>query len=248
VFLHDCDQPEVETQGGPRPITASAFFTRLGQRLVHWVSTLTPAGRAYEVDLELRPSGRSGLPVVSFRGFEDYQRHHAWTWEHQALTRARFVAGAPLIGDKFERLRLDLLCLERDRDSLRREVLEMRAKMRAQFDRPDPQGWHIKHSAGGLIDIEFITQYLLLREASAHPSVARWSDNWRQLEALSEAGVLQPEVAQRLIITYRAYRAWAHSAALMQREPRVDHESFAAERAEVESLWARVFELGGPLQ
>jgi len=243
VFLHDCDQPEVETQGGPRPITASAFFTRLGQRLVHWLSTLTSAGRAYEVDLELRPSGRSGLPVVSFRGFEDYQRHHAWTWEHQALTRARFVAGSPAIAGKFERLRVALLCLPRDGDGLRREVLEMRAKMRAQFDRPDPKAWNIKHSAGGIIDIEFMTQYLLLREAAGHPGVARWSDNWRQLEALAEAGVLPAEQAQRLIVIYRAYRAWAHAAALMQREARVDHDTFSAERAEVESLWATVFEL-----
>lgn len=237
VFIHDGDAPERESLGGQRPIASAALLTRLGQRLIHWLTTLTPAGRAYEVDVELRPSGRSGLPVIGFRGFEDYQRQHAWTWEHQALTRARAVAGSIPLGERFAVLRREVMALPRDPQKLRSEVQQMRARMRQSLDKSNPEAWDVKQGRGGLIDIEFITQFLMLREAHAHPQVSLWTDNWRQLDALADAGVLPSADRDGLLAIYRAYRAYAHQRSLQNLSPQARPDEFAQPRAEVERLW-----------
>lgn len=240
VFIHDCDAPERDTRGGERAIAGSTFMVRWAQRVIHWLATLTPAGRAYEVDLELRPSGRSGLAVVSVEGFADYQRREAWTWEHQALTRARPVAGSTAIGQRLTALRREVLCQSRDANKLRADIRDMRTKMRAQLERREAGCWDVKQGEGGLIDIEFITQYLVLREAAREPALVEYSDNWRQLEALTAAGVIGADDRDALILAYRVLRAWSHARGLQQQPVMADADAFAAERMRVRQIWSAV--------
>lgn len=237
VFLHDCDQLQEDSVGGTRGLPNAQYLVRLGQRLVHFLSTQTSAGRAYETDLELRPDGRRGLTVSSLRGFEEYQRQNAWTWEHQALTRARFVAGSAEVGAEFVRIRREVLCQPRDAEKLRAEIAAMRQRMRASLDKSDAERWDIKQGEGGLIDAEFITQYLVLREAARDARIIEWSDNWRQLDALAAAGVIPPAQKDELIEIYRRYRAWSHARALQNEGSLAPHSQFAAERKTIGKLW-----------
>ncbi|WP_428311966.1 bifunctional [glutamate--ammonia ligase]-adenylyl-L-tyrosine phosphorylase/[glutamate--ammonia-ligase] adenylyltransferase [Hydrocarboniphaga sp.] len=240
VFIHDCDAPDRDTVGGERAIAGSTFMVRWAQRIIHWLSTLTPAGRAYEIDLELRPSGRSGLAVVSVEGFADYERREAWTWEHQALTRARAVAGSPQIAARLEALRRDVLCQPRDAAKLRADIHDMRMKMRAKLERREAGCWDVKQGEGGLIDIEFITQYLLLREAPRQAALVEYSDNWRQLEALTAAGVIVAEDRDALIHAYRMLRAWSHARGLQQQPVMAPEDAFREERERVKQIWSTV--------
>lgn len=237
VFLHDCDALQAETRGGARALANEVWLARLAQRVIHWLSTQTSAGRAYEVDLELRPDGRRGLTVNALGAFRQYQLESAWTWEHQALTRARPVAGDAALQEAFTALRQQVLTLPRDPEKLRREVREMRAKMRRHLDRSRPGRFDVKHGAGGLTDIEFITQYLVLRHAHEHPALVEWSDNWRQTDALVAAGVLAAEPARVLIDSYRDFRAWLHTRDLQQADDLPDDAQFQAARAAVQGLW-----------
>jgi len=245
VFVYDAESLQADTLGGARSLSTAAWFVRLVQRLIHWLSTLTPAGRCYEVDLELRPSGRSGLVVSTLKSYAEYQRDKAWTWEHQALTRARFVAGDSDLGGRFESLRKDVIATPRDADKLRHDVLDMRDRMRSQRGRTQAGRWDMKLGTGGLVDIEFITQYLLLREAPQQPDLTRWSDNWRQLDALCQTGVIGAADKDRLIEIYRSYRRETHAAALQQRGTTVDESLWHESRQEVVRLWNRVFGLEG---
>ncbi|HKY92569.1 MAG TPA: bifunctional [glutamate--ammonia ligase]-adenylyl-L-tyrosine phosphorylase/[glutamate--ammonia-ligase] adenylyltransferase [Nevskiaceae bacterium] len=240
VFVHENVAPDAESSGGGRRLPAPAWFIRLTHRVIHWLTTLTPAGRAYEVDLELRPSGASGLVCVSMDAFARYQQEKAWTWEHQALSRARFVAGPPALGDQFDALRRAVLSRPRDPDTLRKDVLEMRAKMRAHLDKSGATQWDVKQGAGGMIDIEFITQFLLLRDAHANPRLTDWPDHWRQTEVLADGGSLAPEDRDALIAAYREYRACLHELALQQEPGLVDAGRFRAERADVSARWDRL--------
>ena len=242
VFLHDCDQLDEDSQGGPRRIDNGTYFARLAQRLINWLATQTSAGRAYEVDMELRPNGRSGLLVSSQSSFADYQRSQAWTWEHQALTRARPVAGSAGIADEFARLRAEVMGRRREVERLRREIAEMRAKMRESLDKSTAEGWDVKQGVGGLIDLEFITQFLVLRDAHRDPAIAEWSDNWRQLEALERAGSVRADEKRELIDCYRRYRAWAHARALQQESALTPADAFIEQRACVAAHWKRLFE------
>ncbi|MCI0749910.1 MAG: bifunctional [glutamate--ammonia ligase]-adenylyl-L-tyrosine phosphorylase/[glutamate--ammonia-ligase] adenylyltransferase, partial [Nevskiales bacterium] len=266
IFLHDCDQLDGETRavaphptvrsadgpplsplhgardGGRQPAAArrlvnEVWLSRLAQRIIHWISTQTSAGRAYAVDLELRPEGRRGLIVSSLSSFEHYQKASAWTWEHQALTRARPVAGDERVQQAFRRVRQAVLRRPRDPAALRREVLDMRARMRKVLDKSRPGRFDVKQGEGGLTDIEFITQYLVLRQAPKHPALMEWTDHWRQTDALVAARVLEAGSARTLIETYRRYRAWLHACDLQQGQPVSDDEHFAAERAAVRALW-----------
>jgi len=239
VFVHDCDQLDGDTVNGPRAINNGVFYARLAQRVINWLATRTPAGRAYEIDMELRPNGRSGLLVTSVESFATYQRESAWTWEHQALTRARGVAGTPSIVESFVALRREVLMRPRDAAQLQRDIVEMRAKMRASLDRSNAERWDIKQGDGGLIDIEFITQFHVLRDAHRDVAIAEWSDNWRQLEALAAAGSLPREECDELIRCYRAYRAWQHGCSLQNAETFAPPEHFADERASVRAIMAR---------
>ncbi|MFT4047461.1 MAG: bifunctional [glutamate--ammonia ligase]-adenylyl-L-tyrosine phosphorylase/[glutamate--ammonia-ligase] adenylyltransferase [Solimonas sp.] len=236
VFVHDCDSLDGDTVGGARSINNGVWYARLAQRVINWLAAQTPAGRAYEIDMELRPNGKSGLLVSSFASFAAYQRESAWTWEHQALTRARCVAGTPALAAAFADLRREVLTRPRDPARLCHDIVGMRAKMRASLDKSNAERWDVKQGDGGLIDIEFITQFLVLRDAHRDPAIAEWSDNWRQLEALAAAGALPTAESDELIRCYRRYRAWTHSRSLQNAAPFTDPAPFAAERARVTAI------------
>lgn len=239
LFLHDDDNQQGMSSGGERSIANEMWLSRFAQRLIHWLSTQTSAGRAYDVDLELRPDGRRGLTVSSVKGFGSYQAKDAWTWEHQALTRARFVAGDPGIRRQFERIRRATLTAPRDYDKLRHDVVDMRRRMRENLNTSDADRFDLKQGAGGLTDIEFITQYLLLRHAAKCPEVLNWPDHWRQTEALAQAGVISNQDAEQLIRNYREYRAMLHVRALAQAPATTAAAKVRTVRKSVESLWAK---------
>jgi len=241
VFLHDSAGEQQETDG-VKPLDNVQFFARVTQKMISRMTTQTPAGVLYEVDTRLRPDGASGLLVSSLTAFEDYQRHHAWVWEHQALTRARWVAGEPRIKSVFEAVRHAVLCQPREMESLRTTVVEMRQKMRTELDQKDPAKFHIKTGIGGLTDIEFIVQYHLLAHAHTHPKIVRWSDNIRQLEDLAAAGILDADESQSLAEAYRRLRDCGHRLVLEGRKTLVDAEEFAKERALVREVWQRRME------
>jgi len=237
IFLHDCTDLQAPTRGGAKALPAEVWLTRLAQRVIHWLSTQTSAGRAYEVDLELRPDGRRGLTVNSLDSFEQYQRQSAWTWEHQALTRARPVGGDAPVREAFARIRREVLTRPRDAAKLRQDVVDMRERMRRSLDKSTAERFDVKQGAGGLTDIEFITQYLVLRHAPQHPQLLDWPDHWRQTEALVAAGVLPEGQASALIETYRTYRGWLHKRSLQQLDGLAPAGDFAAERERTTALW-----------
>jgi glutamate-ammonia-ligase adenylyltransferase len=241
VFLHDSAGERQETNGD-KTIDNAQFFARVTQKMISRMTTQTPAGVLYEVDTRLRPDGASGLLVSSLTAFEDYQRHHAWAWEHQALTRARWVAGEPRIKAAFEEVRRSILCQPREHQGLRASVVEMRHKMRAELDQKDPAKFHIKTGVGGLTDIEFIVQYHLLAYAHTQPTIVRWSDNIRQLADLAAAGIFTAEESSTLAEIYRRLRDRGHRLALEQQKTLIDAHEFAQERALVREVWLRRME------
>ncbi|GEN28710.1 glutamate-ammonia-ligase adenylyltransferase [Halovibrio variabilis] len=241
VFIHDSDGKDVTD--GPRPIDTPLFFTRLGQRIIHLLTAVTPAGSLYEVDMRLRPSGNSGLLVTSLKAFADYQRQNAWTWEHQALVRARVVAGSEALAERFRQLRGDILGSQRDNAALREEVVKMRQKMRDHLGSKNASdSFNLKHDAGGMVDIEFLCQYAVLALAHQTPALLTYSDNIRILEVLAEAGHLPREEAERLREAYLAYRSAIHRAALTGEKARAEGEAFHAHREIIIALWQRFLE------
>ncbi len=219
---------------------AQEIYARLTQRINTWLGTLTPAGILYETDLRLRPDGAAGLLVSSVEAFRDYQRHHAWTWEHQALTRARFVCGDAAIGEAFEALRREILCLPRDAEKLREEVLAMREKMHAGHVNTS-ELFDLKHDGGGIVDVEFCVQYLVLRHSNAHPELADNVGNIALLLRAAAAGLVPAELAQAAADAYRELRRQQHAIKLSGAEyARVPLSAVAPVRDGVQSLWAQV--------
>ncbi|MGH8371375.1 MAG: bifunctional [glutamate--ammonia ligase]-adenylyl-L-tyrosine phosphorylase/[glutamate--ammonia-ligase] adenylyltransferase [Gammaproteobacteria bacterium] len=242
VFLHDSAGDQQQTQGA-HPLDNAEFFTRLAQRIINILSIPTTSGVLYQVDTRLRPSGSAGLMVSSLEAFTRYQQEHAWTWEHQALLRARPVAGDPGVGDAFNLLRREILGRPRDGDALRREVAEMRERMLKEHAHPDGV-FDIKLDAGGVTDIEFLVQYLVLRHAAAHPALLDWTDNIRNLDGLMEAGLLSREQGKFLADTYRAFRRIVHRCTLEGRPPQVSVADAETGRSGVRALWDQYI---GPL-
>jgi len=237
VFVYQAEDADAGTAGGSRSVAASEYFVRLAQRVVQLLSARTVAGRAYEIDLQLRPSGNSGLVVTGLSGFARYQRESAWTWEHQALLRARSVAGGAQLCAAIETVRREVLMRPRDAARLRAEVVEMRAKMRASLERREAGRWDVKQGGGGLIDAEFITQYLCLRHAAQHAGVIEYTDNWRQLEALAAAGLVEAPQKDALLAAERAYRGWLHRRSLQSQDGLADDADLKEHRAAVAALW-----------
>lgn len=238
VFLHDSHGLRQET-GGEKPLDNALFFGRLVRRLVNFLTAQTPSGALYEVDTRLRPSGRSGLLVVSVDGFEKYQEDNAWTWEHQALLRSRPVAGSAVIAREFERIRADTLRNRVRREQLLDDVLAMRAKMRKQLDKSNASQFDLKQGEGGIGDIEFLVQYLVLKNAGNEPAVIHYSDNIRQLGTLEAVGCLSATDVTQLQDAYKVFRLTTHRLALDGKPPLVADVDFAAERKYVISVWQR---------
>ncbi len=240
VFVHDANSRLYTS--GERSIDNQTFFTRLGQKIIHILNTQTLMGKLYEVDMRLRPSGNSGLLVSSLTAFEKYQRNEAWTWEHQALTRARVVAGGERLAADFEALRCQLLQEPREEAKLRTEVVEMREKMRAHLGtKGDVEArarqFHLKQDAGGIVDIEFLVQYSVLAWAHKAPGLTRWSDNIRILESLQAEGLMPSEEVAQLIEAYKVFRSAGHRLALQNQSGVVGGEEYASQREDVTRLW-----------
>ncbi len=236
VFLHGNDNPNLMTDG-ERPVANDLFYARMGQRMIHMYTTRTPAGILYEVDMRLRPNGNSGMLVSSLDAFEEYQRNAAWTWEHQALLRARPVAGDPAVIERFQRIRREVLSRERDGGKLQADVRAMREKMRGSLDKSNDHQFDIKQGVGGIADIEFMVQYSVLRWANKHPDLLDWTDNIRLLESLARHHLFKGEVAERLAENYRALRAVYHRKSLSELPGVVGADELQPEREAVQALW-----------
>ena len=237
VFLYDdADEPDKDTA-----LDAYANFVR---KLITWLTVRTAAGELFDIDTALRPNGNSGLLVTSIDAFDRYQigrgSNTAWTWEHQALTRARFAAGSAAIAARFERTRRAVLTAERDPAALRDEVRSMREKVRSA--RPVPAGrFDVKHSAGGMMDVEFAVQYLVLAHGRTHTALLENAGNIALLQRAEQAGLLPAGVGQAAADAYRDLRRAQHSARLDDRPTQVDLDTLDVQRAAVLALWQAVF-------
>lgn len=243
VFLHD-SAGDRQFTSGPRSIDNPTFFAKLVQRIIYWLTTRTGAGDLYEVDTRLRPSGRAGLLVSSFEAFAEYQCHQAWTWEHQALARARVVAGPATLAERFQAIRRAVLGRERDPVALRQEVRDMRERMRAELDTSTAELFDLKQGRGGIADIEFMVQYKILANAHRHPELLTYPDNIRQLDGLERFGVLPIADAARLRNAYRALRRRIHRLKLQEQPARIPVDEARDERESVIRVWRRLMEGG----
>jgi glutamate-ammonia-ligase adenylyltransferase len=234
VFLHD----------SPDVVENEVFFLRLAQRLVHLLTVHTAAGRLYEVDVRLRPSGKGGLAFTHIGAFEEYQRREAWTWEHQALLHSRWVAGDPVLGAEFARVRKAVLGEAVRLDTLREEIVSMRERMRAGHGKTREGGFDLKQDRGGITDIEFLAQYWVLRHVREYPPVAEFPDTIRHLESVGSAALVDHQVIDRLVNAYRIYREAAHHLSLEQLPPVVEAATYEKISASVAAVWKQVLVAG----
>jgi [glutamine synthetase] adenylyltransferase / [glutamine synthetase]-adenylyl-L-tyrosine phosphorylase len=241
VFLHD-SSGEIQQTTSERPLDNVVFFLRLGQRIVHLLTMHSAAGRLYEVDMRLRPNGKGGFLMTGIDAFERYQQQDAWTWEHQALLRARAVGGDANLCRRFEETRRRTLCTSVRRDTLRSDVIEMRLRMRRELSQAGPGQFDIKQDAGGIADIEFLVQYLVLAAAREYPELVIYSDNIRQLEGLARVGVLEAGTARWLKEAYIGYRTVLHHLSLEGGQRVVEAEQHAKTRSRVQEIWRKAFD------
>jgi glutamate-ammonia-ligase adenylyltransferase len=242
VFMHDGHAELQSTGGSTGTVYSSAFYVQLGQKLLSLLGTHTFTGKLYEIDLRLRPSGASGALVSSEAAFERYQHEAAWTWEHQALVRARVVAGSAALAQQFARIRRDVLGKERDQGKLAQDIVNMRLRMRRDLGSRKPgDTFQLKQDAGGLVDIEFIVQYLVLAHAHDQPALLEWTDNMRLLDTAAVCGVLDAREAATLQDIYIEYRTLLHRLALDKASYRLTATSLAAQRQQVTAIWDALF-------
>lgn len=239
VFLHDGGL-EGATDGA-ESIDNAVFFARLVQRVIHIVTSHTPSGVLYEMDLRLRPSGASGLLISSVDAFYEYQCKDAWTWEHQALVRARAVGGHPRVMRRFGEIRQQVLSNRRDNAKLLNEVAEMRQRMRQELSKSKKGEFDLKQDPGGIADIEFIVQYLVLRFAHCHQDLTIYTDNIRLLELLSKHGHIGKRDAAALADSYREFRTAVHHQTLQGESSLVADTAFVQQRETVSSIWDKLF-------
>ncbi|MDQ3259919.1 MAG: bifunctional glutamine synthetase adenylyltransferase/deadenyltransferase, partial [Pseudomonadota bacterium] len=231
IFLYDDNHPD-----------AGENYARLAQRLNSWLNTYTASGVLYDTDLRLRPDGASGLLVSSIEAFRDYQMHHAWSWEHQALTRARFSAGDAAVGAAFEAIRIDLLRRDRDPLTLNKEVTNMRGKI-FEGHRHSAEWFDVKHSRGGLVDIEFAVQYLVLAHASRYAELTGNVGNIALLARCGKLGLIPKALADDVANAYRELRRLQHRAWLdEQSDSRFSHDVAEHHARPVRELWHFLFD------
>jgi len=229
VFLYDDARPE-----------AADVYARLARRMMSWLSTMTSSGRLYDADLRLRPDGNAGLLAVPVAAFAQYQRDHAWAWEHQAITRARTCAGDADVGTQFEAIRRDILLRPRDAAALAEDVRSMRARIHAGHPNPSAD-FDIKHDRGGMVDVEFVTQFLVLCHAARVPALLENLGNIALLNILGEADLIARALAADAADAYRTLRRSQHRLRLQGSEQaRVAPDELAGERAAVTALWQAV--------
>jgi [glutamine synthetase] adenylyltransferase / [glutamine synthetase]-adenylyl-L-tyrosine phosphorylase len=244
VFLHNIDE-QADTDG-EKPLSGFQFCARLAQKIMTLLSTQTLDGRIYEVDTRLRPSGASGLLVSSLRAFELYQQENAWLWEHQALVRARSIAGDTSVREVFENIRLRILTQPRDPEVVRTEVSNMRQKMQDHLGSTKTQKengiFHLKQDAGGIVDIEFMAQYAVLAWSNAEPALARYSDNVRILDALATSGRLSRDDVDALTDAYLRERSESHRLALAYQPLQVLAADWLDVRTVVRAFWQQLID------
>jgi glutamate-ammonia-ligase adenylyltransferase len=235
VFLHaGTAEP---TQGGKKPIDSAQFFNRLGQRVIHILTSHTRAGKAYEIDMRLRPSGSSGILVSHIDSFGSYQMEEAWTWEHQALIKARPVCGDDSLTGRFDTIREQVLARPRPKRKLTAEVANMRERMRKELLKPENGVLDLKQDAGAMVDIEFLVQYLVLLHSHQYAGLLKWTDNVRLIQALIETGAMDEYTAHVLKHAYLIYRAAAHQLSLQEKPARVPRQEFDHLQKRVAEIW-----------
>lgn len=240
VFLHNAPE-QSETVGGKKSISSHQFYLKLAQKINGIFNLNTSAGVLYDVDMRLRPSGEAGLLVSTFNAYEQYQQNEAWTWESQALVRARAVYGSPELREKFEKIRRDTLEMPRTSGQLAEDICKMREKMYVHLSQHNPEQFHLKTDQGGITDIEFMAQFLVLNHANAYPQMAIWSDNIRIFDSAVACGVLPVVEGEALKNAYITLRNQIHHLNLLNQEPIVSASEFVAERQIVQKLWRQWF-------
>ncbi|MDE0490997.1 bifunctional [glutamate--ammonia ligase]-adenylyl-L-tyrosine phosphorylase/[glutamate--ammonia-ligase] adenylyltransferase [Psychrobacter sp. A3] len=239
VFLHKIKEQGMTT--GEKSVSGMKFAARLVQKLMNYLNTQTRDGRAYEIDMRLRPSGNAGMMVVSCHAFETYQMDKAWSWEHQALVRARAICGDKRVTARFCEIRREVLSLPRTIEQVRTEVTSMRIKMQKHLGTSQWQQqagkFHLKQDAGGIIDIEFLAQFAVLAYSHDHPRLTKWSDNVRIFEEMALLGIWDQQVCQDLTDAYLRIRAATHQLALSEQSLLVDESLWKETRALVQDQW-----------
>ena len=239
VFLHKIKEQGMTT--GEKSVSGMKFAARLVQKLMNYLNTQTRDGRAYEIDMRLRPSGNAGMMVVSCHAFETYQMDKAWSWEHQALVRARAICGDRRVTARFCDIRRDVLSLPRTLDQVRSEVTSMRIKMQKHLGtnqwQQEAGKFHLKQDAGGIVDIEFLAQFAVLAYSHEYPSLTKWSDNVRIFAEVALLGIWDDQVCQDLTDAYLRIRAATHQLALSEQSLLVDELLWQETRALVQSQW-----------
>jgi glutamate-ammonia-ligase adenylyltransferase len=244
VLLHGSSGSHQRTDG-EKFVDNAVFFARLGQRIIHYLTTATAEGTLYELDFRLRPAGAKGLLVNGMEALRDYLLTEAWTWEHQALVRARVVAGSPALQSRFAEIRRELLLMSRDPETLKREVREMRERMRRELGSgaDDATGkFDLKQDAGGIADIEFMVQYAALRWAARLGDYLDFTDNIRLLEGIADARLMETRDVELLTDAYRAYRARVHALALQEETTVKSDGDFDHYRQGVVAIWQALME------
>ena len=241
VFVHNSPQGEETTglAGGDNVVSASQFYVKFAQRIMHIFNTRMNGGVLYELDMRLRPSGNSGVLVIHISTFGEYQRQEAWTWEHQALVRARVVYGNSCIFSEFEKIREQVLTNKRDIVQLKEDVREMREKMRNHLDKSDGHLIDIKQGGGGLVDIEFLAQYLVLAHSSAHKSLTSRCDTLGIFKLLVKVELLSDMEEKLLTNCYKHLRHLGHQATLKNEALLID-TSLLPEKEQVIKLWDKL--------
>ena len=237
VFLYDARSGM--TQGSSKSIDTTRFYSNLGQRIINAMTRHTAAGTLYGTDMRLRPGGDSGVIVSQMEAFEEYLKNQAWTWEHQALIRARPIAGDTKLCDRFNRVRKQILTGPRQEDELRREVADMRERMRRERLKPETGRFDLKQSPGGIVDIEFLVQYLVLNHSHTFEDITYWTDNMRLLESLDAEGVITGCENERLQDAYITMRKAIHRLNLQEKKQIVSQEVFKQHQNHVTDIYKK---------
>lgn len=239
VFLHNIDE-KADTDGA-KAVSGMKFASRLVQKVLGYLTTQTRDGRAYEMDMRLRPSGNAGVMVISVGAFETYQHQKAWAWEHQALVRARGIAGDKTVLAEFDRIRQALLTLPRHTEQVKADVLSMRQKMQTHLGTHDSRHqFNLKQDFGGLVDIEFLAQFMVLAYAHKYPTLATWSDNVRIFEEVAKTGIWDSSRCEMLTQAYLDLRKKTHELALSDQTITVNDEAWEQIRTFVRGVWEMV--------
>ena len=223
---------------------APEVYAAFARKLINWLAVKTGEGDLFEIDTALRPNGSAGLLVSSFEAYANYQQRRgsntAWTWEHQAMTRARFVLGSEALRARFDAVREAVITAPRDPQALRDEIVAMRERVRAAHPMRN-QLFDVKHSPGGMVDAEFAVQFLVLSESAKHPELLGNVGNIALLQRADVSSLLPPEVGSAAAAAYRTLRRVQHTARLNEASMEVDPDSLKAERNAILALWHAVF-------